>query len=398
MKAVLLITAVAALAAFAFGTFYFGAPADKPVTIVYKKPLTITKGGHYTGSYKGTKDTAAVWIQTTDTVWLDDVNIQAAAGGGVKMSGGTSVLINNLLIEGLPPSEPDEQYGRAIDNFQPSFFRLSHFTINSTGGILVDHSREGSSPLVQLYWGIIRNTTRLKGDGTGGGLRAGLQFNTVQNMNPASEAAWIEWYNEPGASWVEDNFNFYNSSNFTLHDFFIKGAYPYPVTASSYSGSGVTADGSPAGGNTKRGATHNLEVRNGTIVSTMNAAANIAAGYNVRFHDLQILSSGMLPDGTTSNRFWSGTCVFNGSNYADSIFFNNRIEKCTIGYINNGNENFPYPGRQDENKDRKVNRMPMGANTFLPNPITLDMENEAYAAWKAKAGKANVVLGVVGKE
>ena len=398
MKAVLLITVVAALAVFAFGTFYFGEPTDKPKTIVYKKPLVITKGGHYTGNYKGTKDTAAIWIQTTDTVWLDDVNLQAEAGGGVKMSGGTKVLINNLVVDGLPPSEPGDQYGRAIDNYQPAFFKLSHFTISRTGGILIDHSKEGSSPLVQLYAGMIRNTTRQKGDGTGGDLRAGLQFNTVRNMNPASEAAWIEWYNEPGTSWVEDNFNFYNSSNFTLHDFFIKGAYPRPVTASTYSGSGITADGSPAEGYTKAGATHNLEVRDGTIVSTMNAAANIAAGYNVNFHNLLIVSSGMLPDGATSDRFWSGTCIFNGGKYADSIFFNNRIEKCTIGYVNNGHENFPYPGRQDENKDRKVNRMPTGVNTFLPNPVTLDMENEAYAAWKAKASKANVVLGAVERE
>lgn len=366
------------------------------IEIVYQKPLIITKKGHYSGNYRGTKDSAAVWIQTTDSVWLDNVNLQSDAGEGLKMSGGTKVTVTNLKVDGMQPTGAG-QYGRAIDNYMPSFFKMKGFEINNTGGILIDHNKTGVSPLIQMYYGYIRNTTNLKGDGTLGKTTAGMQFNTVVNMNPASEAAWIEWYNEPGKSSVEDNFNFYNSSNFKLHDFFIHGAYPYPASGAYYSGSGVTSDGSLQYGNNRTFATHNLEVWNGIIVSTMNAAANIAAGYNVNFHDLTILSSGLLPDGTKGNKFWSGACIFNGNHYPDSIFGNNQITGCTIGYVNNGNENYPYKGRQDENKDRNVNKMPVGGNTFLPDrPITLAMEDSVYGVWKAKVAAAGVTLGLQG--
>ena len=363
--------------------------------VSYQKPLVIIKGGHYSGSYKGTKDSAAIWIWTNDTVWIDNAIVLTDAGGGIRMSGGTKVIITNITVKGIKP-DATHQYGRAIDNYMPAYFYMKGFDIDSTGGILFDHSRPGSSPLIQVYNGKIKNTLRLKGDGTGGGLRAGMQFNTVRNMNPTSEAAWIEWNNTPGRSCVEDNFNFYNSSNFTLHDFCIKGAYPYPVTASSYSGSGVTSDGSPQEGNAKATATHNFEVYNGTIISTCNAAANIAAGYNVNFHDLKIVSSGMLPDGTKSNRFWSGTCIFNGGKYPDSIFYNNSIKNCTIGFVNNGNENYPYSGRQDENKDRNVNKMPIGGNAFLNNPITLGLEKTYYELWQAKVSAQGITLGIPG--
>ncbi len=366
--------------------------------VTYQEPLVVTKGGTYTGNYKSMDSKIpAVWVQTNEPVEITGCII-AGAGDLIKCSGGTRVNIHHNSLYGIAPGSND-QWGRAHDNYQPQSLIFENNYVEHTGGLLIDHSDSNSKSVVIRY-NVIRNTDKRKGDLSAGANRAGIQFNTVSNI--AGEISWNQIENIPDSSHVEDNINMFNSGGkrgapYLIHNNYIKGAYPYPLNADSYVGSGITIDGDPAT-NTMDKMSQFINAYNNQIISTCNACMNLAAGHDIHFYNNTMISSGMYPDGTPSDRFWGGCCIWNASNVPVKNFVNNTIKGNTIGYVRK-DKNVPFPGRQDwvVVAESPISVKP-GDNTSLPNPITLQTEKAEWPKWQAKLATNNILVGNIAKK
>lgn len=361
--------------------------------VAYQAPLIIKQGGRYTGNYKSADaKTPAIWVQTTEAVEITGCII-ASAGEMIRCSGGTQVNIHHNSLYGIRPVKTD-QWGRALNNYQPQALIFENNLIEHSGGILIDHSDSGSKSVVIRY-NIIRNTDKTKGDLTAGEHRAAIQFNSVLNIG--GEISWNQIVNVPDSSHVEDNINIFNSGGksgapYLIHDNYIKGAYPFPLSSESYVGSGITIDGDP-GSSTMKTMSQFINAYKNQVISTCNASMNIAAGHDIHFYDNTMISSGLYPNGTKSDRFWGACCIWNASKVPKANFINNTIKGNTIGYVRD-DKNIPFPGRQDW---VVVPESPIsvksGDNISLPNPITLQTEEAEWPKWQAKLAKEKIGVG-----
>jgi hypothetical protein len=365
--------------------------------IQWQGPLIIKEGGTYTGNYKSTDSaTPAVWIWTEQPVTITGCII-ACAGNGIHFETRGQATVRNNKIYGLPPSG-DRVRGRGVYCFKPQSAVVEHNYFEGTGGgVMLDQSDATPPKKMKIRYNKFLNMDKRKAnpnDTNGIEHRAGIMFSSLNNLVDA-EICWNELVNEPGNSWVEDNMlnsGGTQASPVLIHDNYIFGAYPFPLNADSYTGSGLTLDGNPSN-NTLDTASKFVNAYNNQIISTCNACANIAAGHDIHFYNNTMISSGMYPDGTPSERFWGAMCVYDGSNVGASVFINNSIENNTIGYVRKG-VNTPFPDRQDYVRDSKTPAyVDYTKNTFLPNPITLETEKAEFPKWQKKLADNKIVVG-----
>lgn len=208
---------------------------------------------------------------------------------------------------------------------------------------------------------------------------------------------WNEFINEPSNSYVEDNINLLNSGGtlefpFDISNNYIDGAYPYPLSLDHFTGSGITIDGNPSN-NTFDNMSAYINAHDNQVIRTCNACMNIAAGHDVHFYNNTMISSGKYPDGTSSDRFWGGCCIWDASNVGVDKFVRNDVKNNTIGYVRQG-VNTPFLNRQDwvvvPNNPLSIKA---GDNISLPNPITKETEDAEFVKWTAKLTQAGIVIG-----
>ncbi|MEJ7768848.1 MAG: hypothetical protein WKF89_13610 [Chitinophagaceae bacterium] len=373
---------------------------DEPVAVVpdsvFKGPLIITAGGKYTGNYKSLDSKVpAIYIYTTEPVEITGCLI-ASAGDLIKCVEATNLNIHHNNFFGLPPNN-NEQWGRVINVYRPHTMVFEHNFVEHTGGILLDHRDTSATAAVNvtIRYNIIRNTDKRKSDLTGGEERSVIQFNTVSRVG--GEISWNQFENLPNRSFLLHNINLYNSGGvsgqpYLIHDNYVKGAYPFPLNANYYVGSGITVDGDPST-NTMETMSQFVNAYNNQVISTCNAGMNIAAGHDIHFYNNTIISSGKYSNGASSDRFWSGCSMWNAAKVPVGNFINNDIKANNIGYVSTDRV-FPAPVRQDfvVVPDNVLSVGP-NDNKALPNPITLDVEKAELTKWKAKLAANNITLG-----
>jgi len=378
----------------AFGTTPTQAQAPE---LAYSGPITITKGGTYTGNYRSQdSNTPCVRISTTEPVLLTNCTF-AGAGDLIVTGSGADLTVRNCRGYGLIPTQDNRPRGRFVDAWQAKQLVVEHNYLEQTTGILANRWSGNGSDQQSIK---VRYNQGLNCDGRfrNGGKenRSFVQLNTVQNLANV-EISYNEFRNLPNQSAVEDNLNIYNSSGTTqspirIHNNIVYGAYPYPATGSYYTGTGMTTDGD---GITANLTTGYVEAYNNQFVSTCNAAMNIAAGHDIYYHDNRMVTSALLPDGSSLNSNYAATAIFNSYNVLGSVFFNNRVENNLIGYVKK-ECNFPYPDRQDQDVYTGLNLMPRTGNSHLPNPITLATEQNEWSLWLQKLQQQGITVGVEG--
>ncbi|HEX8349151.1 MAG TPA: glycosyl hydrolase [Hymenobacter sp.] len=363
--------------------------------VSYSEPIVIREGGTYTGNYRSLNSSVpCILVVTNAPVILENCTI-AGAGDLIQASGGSNLTVRKCRGYGLTPSENNRPRGRFVDAYQSKQLVVEHNYLEHTTGILANRwSGDGSAQQTLT----IRYNQGLNCDGRfrNGGKehRSFVQLNTVQNL-AGIDISFNEFRNEPNQSAVEDNINFYNSSGTAqsparVHDNFVQGAYPFPATDNHFTGTGITTDGD---GISFATTTAYLEAYDNQFVSICNAAMNIAAGHDVFYHDNRIITSGLLPDGSRLNATYAAVSIFNGYQKPTSVFFGNKIENNTIGYVKSG-YNFPYTDRHDQDVATGGNIMPTTGNHHLPNaPITLQTEQNEWSLWQQKLQKEQVYVG-----
>lgn len=368
-------------------------------TVPFSGPLIITKGGIYTGNYRSLDSAVpCVTVATSEPVTLTNC-VLAGAGDLIKTSGFVNVTITYCRGYGLPPSRDNTPRGRFLNAYNARRLVVEHNYLEQTSGMLVDRWSGNDIPSQQAL--LIRYNQGLNCDkryrnGGYGDHRAFLMLNTVRQV-PNVDISWNEFINKPNESLVEDNINFYNSSGtkaspISCHDNFVWGAYPYPATASYFSGSGITVDGSRTDGGTAETTSAYINCSNNQVVGTCNAAMNIAIGHDVAFTNNRMVASGQLANGTKLYTTWAACCIFNGSSLPSSVFYNNSIRDNIIGFVRWGSF-FPYLNRHDQDVSSGNNKMPLAGNEHLPNPITYASEEKEYDAWRVKLRAAGIRVG-----
>ncbi|UOQ96679.1 Ig-like domain-containing protein [Hymenobacter sp. 5317J-9] len=368
------------------------AQAQNVPNVTYQGPITITQGGTYTGNYKSTdSNTPAVTIATSSPVTLQGCIL--VGPGDLIQANGTpgDITVLNSQAYGTTPTQDDRYRGRFIAATNARNIRAeNNYLEHTTGFTIYQFSGDGSASQTVR---ILRNKVLdIDGRTRNGGrnLANFIGLNTVRNIANI-EIAWNQVINEPNLSSVEDNINFYNSGGTSqsparVHDNYVQGAYPFPATSSTYSGTGMTTDGD---GTTVSTVPSFLEAYDNQFVSTCNAGMNIAAGHDIKYYNNRIVTSAYLPDGSPLPAVYAGTAVFNGHQVSSSVFYNNTIQNNTIGYRNPG-YTIPFQDRHDLSNGACATCT--GTN-HLPNPITLSTEQNELTLWQQKLAQNNVTLG-----
>ena len=360
--------------------------------ISYAAPLVITKGGTYSGNYQSLdSNVPCILVNTTAPVVLQGCRL-AGAGHLIQSGTGANLTIRECSGVGRTPSVDGQPPGHFLDSYQSQNLVVEHNTFSGTSGIVVNRWT-GKAGTLTVRYNQVRNVDGRWRNNGGSSRSSFLQLNTVNNLSGV-EIAFNEVINTPNQSLVEDNINFYNASGtagspIRVHDNFVRGAYPYPATAGTYTGTGLTTDGDASALGTAAGY---IEASANQFVSTCNAAMNIAAGHDIYYHDNRLVTSGLLPDGTRLRTTYAGTAVFNYYNQPASVFFNNRSVNNTIGYVRWGSSNL-YPNRQDLSPGSCAT---CTGTTSLPNPVTLATEDNEYALWQQKLARNGVTVGPAG--
>ncbi|MFD1871833.1 T9SS type A sorting domain-containing protein [Hymenobacter bucti] len=362
-------------------------------SVSYAAPIVITRGGTYTGNYQSlSSGTPCVRIATNEAVILEGCTF-SGAGNLIEAGEGADLTVRNCTGQGLAPTVNNQAPGRFLDTYRAKNLTIEHNAFTQTSGIVVNRwsgSGQAGQTLTVRY-NRVRNI-----DGrwlNGGSTRSSfLILNTVVHLTGV-DISYNEVINAPNESLVEDNINLYNSSGtaqsaIRIHDNFVRGAYPYPATSARFTGTGLTTDGDAS---TLAEAAGYIEADHNQFVGTANAAMNIAAGHDIFYHDNRLVTSGSLPNGQRLNAGWAALGVFNYYNQPSSVYFNNRVQNNTIGYVS-WNSNSPYTDRLDLSPGACE---PCTGTIHLPNPITTATEDAEATMWQTKLQQAGLTVGPI---
>jgi hypothetical protein len=354
--------------------------------------LVIDRGGTYSGTYRShSSGTACIRVATTEPVVLEGC-LLTGPGNLIEAGEGVDLTVRNCRGQGLEPTTDKQAPGRFLDVYRPRRLVVEHNVVTQTSGLVINRWAGNSGPgyTLTVRYNRARNIDGRWRKGQGSTRSSFLLLNTVQHL-AGIEIAYNEVVNTPDQSLVEDNINFYNSSGTAasplhVHDNFVRGAYPLPATAASFTGTGLTSDGDAQ---TADEAASFIEADHNQFVATGNAAMNLAAGHDIYYHDNRAITSGYLPDGQRFRAGHAGLGVFNYYHQPASVFFNNRVERNVVGYVTWGGHD-PAPDRQDLSPDACA---PCTGTVHLPAPITLATEEQEWKSWQQKLRQQHVVVG-----
>lgn len=372
-----------------------GRARSTPVT--FSGPLNITSGGTYTGAWESTNpDVAAVTVSTTAAVTIQNSYTRSRGPHIVNGVNGINLIVQNCRAQGLNPGVAGRSPGRFVGIEQFAKIHILNNYFESTAGIhLLDFAGSSGDTNKVL---ILRNRA-LNIDGrfsTGSGFSTTdydlVQFSQCDKVvSGGVEIAWNEITNTPDVSRPEDVINMYKSSGFSsakvlIHDNLVNGAYPINAgTNDDFTGGGIIADGDDTA---PGGACQWIEIYDNTVVSSANYGIAIASGSNNYAHDNRIVSSGQLPDGTTTaNTNSIGTYVWNYHSIAG--WANNDSDHNTIGWyrrVTASREDSWFP-------DCKVGGC--ASNTALKPGLAITLSDVAaeVTAFNAKVAAAGVTIG-----
>ncbi|GAA4380811.1 hypothetical protein GCM10023186_19690 [Hymenobacter koreensis] len=373
--------------------------AQQVPNVTFQGPITITQGGTYSGNYRSNDtNVPAIRIATTQPVIIQN-SIIASAGDLISGGSGADLTVRNTQGYGLTPTVDNRHRGRFIAMNDGRRLTAEYNYMEHTCGIVVYRwTGDGSAnQTVTVRYNKAKNIDGRFRNQIGGTAQeyngSFIGFNTVQGIANIV-VAFNEVINTPNESATGDIINFWNSSGTAtsparVHDNFIKGAYPYPATMNSYSGTGITTDGD---GSTPATTTAFLHAYNNQFVATSNASMNIAAGHDVYYHHNRMVTSALFPDGSPMRAVYAATSIFNAYQKPSTVFFNNRVEHNTIGFRNPG-YTVPFPDRHDLSYG---NCTPCTNTTHLPNPITLQTEANEFTLWQQKLQQNGITVGANG--
>jgi hypothetical protein len=375
--------------------------------VEWSGPITITKGGTYSGNWKSTNsNTPAVTVSTTQPVVIQNSYVTGPNDLISIPVYGNNVTIKNVIGVGVNPNVKGQPNGLFVDaqnitqlDVENCYFENVEYGIWVRGYV---GNRNGTQTVTILN-NRGRNIVGTVSNGSGGTLPGetnwvwghAIQLSNMPNV-PGIVIAWNEIINYPYQSLVNENINMYDaggtsSSPALFHDNYIQGAYPYNPVTDAYNGGGWATDGS--GSDTVSNSSSFNEVYNNQIVGTVNIGIELSAGHDNSAYDNRVISSGLLPNGTQIPSQNVGLSIYDVyGNIQNGSMYNNNIYSNTVGWMCWA-ARCAWDGYRNDDYF-EVNTGDYGLNTSIPsNPITLQMEATEYSTWQSKTSSNGVVVG-----
>jgi hypothetical protein len=377
--------------------------------IQWSGPVTITRGGTYSGNWKSIDpQTAAVTIATTEPVVIQNSYVTGPSDLIDDPYYGNQLTVKNVIGIGVNANVKGQANGVFVDAQNPALLDVEHCYFESVRfGVYVRGyagNRDGTET-VTIVNNRGRNMLGLESDGNNGYLPGesrwqwahAFQLSNVTSV-PGIQIAWNEIVNYPFQSLVNENINMYDaggtaSSPAETHDNYIQGAYAYDPAVDSYNGGGFTTDGS--GSDTVATASSFNNVYNNQIVGTVNIGIEFGAGHDNAAYNNRVVSSGLLSNGTKIFAQNVGLSLYDVyGNIQNGSMYNNNMYSNTVGWMcwaarcawdgYRNDEYFP-----DNNSYYSTNQ------SISSVPISLQAERAEYPAWLAKVNAAGMVVGPV---
>lgn len=283
-------------------------PIESDAGITYGPAITITTGGTYSPKAAG------VTVNTTQPVILEDCYVKSTTRHLITAGAGSNVTVRNCRLEGS--ATPNNAGYRAVmaTNVAAITVTNSDFLHIAPVKVLL------GTPRISILNNRVRDIIGDETNCCGGGYAPAFQLSNLTSSG--AEIAWNEVVNLPGQSNMEDAVNLFGASGtltnpINVHDNFIWGAYPLPVT-DRYSGGGIlTGDGG--------GGTNHIVVTQNQVVGAANYGIQIGGGNNVRFTQNRVVASGQTADGTpipsmNTNPFWTYNTAPTNSTMSDNVW------------------------------------------------------------------------------
>ena len=377
-------------------------PAPAPSgTVTYSGPITITKGGTYSGNWESTTTATAVTINTKDPVIIQNSNIR---GRGNLISGfGNSLTVRNTRGYNLNPNVAGKTAGRAVNAENFVSVRVENNYFEGSTGIYLRHFSGSSSQstTISILRNQFRNIDGRQSNGSGGyngktSVVQAILFNDVKRT-PNVEIAWNEIINEPGKSRTEETMNFYvsggtPSSPFQIHDNYIHGAYGIdPIGTASYPGGGILLGDGKVTDPLDAGY---ARVHDNQIVGTTNHGMAIVGGVDNQMYNNRVIGSGLTPTGQPMPATNVGIYVWDQNNAgkaSPATFAKNKMINNVVGWTRVASN-----GKTTNNPTWLPSCGVQGSSCSGNQDIgtvTLAMEQAEYTRWQSKLASSNIKVG-----
>ncbi|MEJ8757032.1 glycosyl hydrolase [Pontibacter sp. H259] len=389
-RLVLFIVAAAAILTGLYFLYFHNTTAGHTTQSVTRKPIVITKGGTYSGTWESyDSEIPAIDIQTSEPVIIENSTIRSA-GYLIKSWGyGVNVTVRNTSGYGLPPT-PWRQYMKPRYFLTADVFKnvvVEHCYLENTAGIniTVEYQGDGSEEeTIKIRYNKVRNIDGRIHNGVESVNFVGLNFKKpIQH----AEIAWNEVVNEPDNSIVEDNISIYNTrgtpgSPIKVHNNYIQGAYPFPASANDYSGGGIMAE-SPKTDSTR--ATAYVEIYQNQLVGLGNYCISVAGGNNIKVYDNTAIVAGVFEDGKRYKFWTSGIWIKDLYNMKST--YKVQVENNKLAVVGKNG------GWRNEFLDSLKTKNQAPLNHFLKGEVTKTLEKNEYRTWQQKLEQQEIKPG-----
>jgi hypothetical protein len=377
--------------------------------IPWDGPLTITQGGVYSGNWKSTNpNTPAVTVATTEPVVIENSHVTGPSDLISDPYWGNNLTVKNVIGIGLNSNVRGLPNGMFVDAQNPflldvegCYFETVRFGIWVRGFAGTGEGNE----TVTILNNRGRNIVGMESDGSNGYLPGdsfsqwahAIQLSSMPSIG-GIRIAWNEIINYPYQSLVNENLSLFDAggtanSPAEIHDNYIQGAYPYIPATGGYNGGGMVTDGS--GGDTVASASAFNHFYNNQIVGTVNMGIEFSTGHDNLAYNNQIISSGLLPNGTKISAQNVGMTIYDVyGNIQRGTMYNNNMYNNTVGWM-------CWASRCAWEAYRSDTYFPTNYSDYFANqsiqanPITEKIETAAYSAWTDKIASNGVQLGPV---
>jgi hypothetical protein len=390
-------------------------------TLTYDAPITITKGGVYTGNWESLNpDVPAVTINTDEPVTIQNCNLRSRGDFIKHGRDKVNLTVRGCRAVGINPNIAGRSVGRFVLLVKPDNVIIENNFFKNTGGIWIIQFADNPTPghTIKVRYNRAGNIDGRHSDGNGG-YRTGIRdsdkvsfmaFNNQRGV-PGMEVAWNIVINRPYQSAVEDVISGFISggtaaSPLRIHDNYFQGAYgndplnpnfpEEPYTNGAYSGAVIQI-----GDNYDNQDIGHVWVYRNQIVGHSGGGIGTSGGHDNRIFENRVVSSGALPDG----RRWAwggGIAVWdyykaigmsNGEYYYNNRAYNN-VTGVVMGFgaDQNGVKQRGDTWFPDCAKDANGQSLCTG-NQQLPDPITYMAEQNELRLWQDKVAKAGVKIG-----
>jgi hypothetical protein len=315
-----------------------GGTANATVAVATSSgPITITKGGIYSGNWlSNDPQIPAVQVLTDDPVTITN-SVVTGRGTLIRAYGthGGHLTVTNTTGIGLDPNVAG--YSRGIFVSVATMATLSVQNCTMRGLDYGIYAVKSTMSELSIKNNVGVDFDDRISDGNGGtqlnkrNLGHFIMLNQIQLQN-GGEIAWNQVINTPGVASTEDIINIFQSpaakdAPLRIHDNYLEGTFATGYTL-YYTGLGIQFDG---GTNDSAWANAFVTVDNNVVVHVSNGGIAIGAGHDITMTNNRIVSCGQ--DGAGHWSSVSGGAIGMLNYYETQQFYNNAISGSTGGSV-----------------------------------------------------------------